>query len=114
MCEAQYSSNAIAVAVKVLRRIYGESPSEWTVSLNEVAAIIDTGLNEDRRRQQELVEAYQQTIEAVDILSKPPLWPEQPRQQQLRSMLSDRLEAIQELARRMTKITGRTDASSDN
>ena len=101
MCEAQYSSGAIAVAVKVLRRIYGETPSEWKVSLGEIAEIIDRGLNEDRRQQLELVEAYQETIRVVDLLSKPPLWPDRPQQEHLRSMLSDRLEAINDLAQRM-------------
>jgi hypothetical protein len=113
MCEAKNSPEAISVAVQVLRRIYGENPpSEWKVSLNAIAAIIDEGLNEDRRRQRDLIEQYQETFRAVDLLSKPPLWPDRPQQEQLRSMLSDRLEAIQDLARQMT--TRRTETSSDD
>ena len=113
MCEAKNSPEAIAVAVQVLRQIYGENPpSGWKVSLNAIAAIIEQGFQEDRRQQLALIEAYQETIRAVDLLSKPPLWPDRPQQAQLRSMLSDRLEAIQDLAQRMT--TRRTKTSSDD
>lgn len=96
------------MAAQVLRRVYGENPSEWKVSLNEIAAIIDQGLNDERREHRELVEIYQQAIEAVDLLAAPPLWPEGPQREQLRSLLSDRLEAIHRLAQQVTGTIRRT------
>jgi hypothetical protein len=85
----------------VLRRIY-ERSSDLDVSANEIAAIIDQGLNDERQQQRERLKIYQEAIQAVDMLSKPPLWPEKPQRERLRSMLSDRLEAINDLARRLT------------
>ena len=106
MCDVPNSPIANAIAVQVLRRIYGDNPSGWNVSPNDLAAIIDHGLDHERQQHREQLEIYQQAIEAVDLLSKPPLWPERPQEEQLRSMLSDRLQAIHELARRVTETTG--------
>jgi HD superfamily phosphodiesterase len=97
------SPTADAIAVQVLWRIYGQ-PSEWKVSHDEIAAIIDRGFNEERRQHRELVQIYQEAIQAVDLLSEP-LRPEGSQREQLRSMLSDRLEAIHRLLRQVTAIT---------
>ncbi len=97
------SPTANAIAARVLRRIY-ERSSDLEVTANEIASIIDQGLNDERQEQRERLEIYQEAIQAVDMLSKPPLWSEKPRVQQLRSMLNDRLEAINDLARRLTRI----------
>ena len=105
MCQAPSSPTANAIAVQVLRRICGDNPTEWNVSPNDITAIIEQGLDSERQQHRELLEIYQQAIEAVDLLSRPPLWPERPQEEQLRSMLSDRLQAIHELARRVTETT---------
>ena len=98
------SPTADAIAAQVLWRIYGQ-PSEWKVTADEIATIIDQGLNDERRQHRELVEVYREALQAVDLLSQPPQWPEGPQREQLRSMLSDRLEAIHRLARQVTEIT---------
>jgi len=112
MCQVPNSPTANAIAVRVLRRIYGENPSDWKVSPNEIAAIIEKAVNDARQQQRELLEIYQEAIEAVDLLSKPPLWSEEPRREQLRSMLNDRLEAIHQLARRVAEASGQAQRSS--
>lgn len=98
---------ANAVAEEVLRRIYGDDLVGCKVSLDEVAAIIEEGIRHDRQHQRELVEMYEKAIEAVDLLSRPPQAIDIPRPEQLRSILSDRLDAIQQLARKVTDTTTR-------
>ena len=98
---------ANAVAEEVLRRIYGDDLLGCKVTLDEIAAIIEEGLKHDRHHQRELLEMYEKAIEAVDLLSRPPQSPEVPKPEMLRSMLSDRLDAIQNLARKVTDTTTR-------
>ena len=98
---------ANAVAEEVLRRIYGDDLLGCTVSLDEIAAIIEEGFKHDREQQRELVEMYEKAIEAVDLLSRPPQAIDIPRPEQLRSILSDRLDSIQQLARKVTDTTAR-------
>ncbi|HTD88822.1 MAG TPA: hypothetical protein VK850_19780 [Candidatus Binatia bacterium] len=98
---------AFAVAEEVLRRIYGDDLLGCKVSLEEIAAIVEEGLKHDKNHQRELVEMYEKAIEAVDLLSRAPQNPEVPKPEQLRSMLSDRLDAIQQLARKVMDTTVR-------
>ena len=98
---------ANAVAEQVLRRIYGDDLLGCRVSLDEIAAIVEEGLRHDKHHQRELVEMYEKAIEAVDLLSRPPQAAEIPQPEQLPSMLSDRLDAIQRLARKVMDTTAR-------
>jgi len=98
---------ASAVAEEVLRHIYGDDLAGCKVSLDEIAQIIEEGLKHDKNHQRELVEMYETAMEAVDLLSRPPQNPEIPKPEQLRSMLSDRLDSIQQLARKVMDTTGR-------
>ena len=98
---------ATAVAEEILRRIYGDDLLGCKVSLEEIALIVQEGLKQDRHHQQELNELYEKTIEAVSLLSAPPPTQEVPTPEQLRSMLSERLDAIQKLARKVMDMTAR-------
>ena len=102
-----------AVAEEVLRRIYGDDLVGCKVSLDEIAAIIEEGFKHDRNHQRELVEMYEKAIEALDLLSRPPQNPDIPKPEQLRSMLSDRLDAIQQLARKVMDTTSRLEKPAE-
>jgi hypothetical protein len=98
---------AIVVAEEILRRIYGDDLIGCKVSLEEIAAIVEEGLKQDKRHQHELAEMYEKAIEAVNWLSTPPQTAEMPSPEQLRSILSERLDAIQKLARKVIDTTAR-------
>ena len=98
---------ATVVAEEILRRIYGDDLLGCKVSLEEIAAIVEAGLKHDKTQQQELVEMYEKAIEAVNLLATPPQTQEVPTPEQLRSMLGDRLDAIQKLARKVMDTTAR-------
>lgn len=98
---------ATAIAEEVLRRIYGDDLLGCKVSLEEVAALVEEGLKHDRRHQQELIEMYEKAIEAVSLLATPPQTQQVPSADELRSMLSERLDAIHRLARKVMDTTAR-------
>lgn len=104
---------ATIVAEEVLRRIYGDDLVGCKVSLEEIAAIIEEGFKQNKQQQHELVEMYEKAIEAVHLLSTPPQSSEMPSPEALRSMLSDRLDAIQKLARKVMDTTARLQKLSD-
>ena len=94
---------AKAVAEEILRRIYGDDLIGCTVSLDQIAAVVDEGFKQER----ELIEMYEKAIEAMSLLSTPPQAEEVPTPEQLRSLLGDRLDAIQKLARKVMDTTAR-------
>lgn len=98
---------AMAVAEEILRNIYGDDLLGCKVSLDDVAAIVEEGLKGDKRQQRELIEMYEKAIEAVSLLSTPPQTQEVPTPDQLRSLLGERLDAIQKLARKVMETTAR-------
>jgi len=104
---------ANAVAEEVLRHIYGDDLLGCKVSLDEIAALIEEGLKQERNQNRELLEMYEKAIEAVDLLSRPPQAIDIPRPEQLRSILSDRLDSIQQLARKVTDTTARLQKPAD-
>lgn len=94
---------ATAVAEEILRRIYGDDLLGCKVSLEEIAEVVELGLKQDR----ELIEMYEKAIEAVNLLSMPPQTEAMPSPEELRSMLGERLDAIQKLARKVIDTTAR-------
>ena len=104
---------ATAVAEEILRRIYGDDLQGCKVSLDEIAAIVDEGFKHAGQQQRDLVEMYEKAIEAVHLLSTPPQTQEVPTPEQLRSMLGDRLDGIQKLARKVMDTTARLQSPTD-
>ena len=100
---------ATAIAEEILRRIYGDDLLGCKVSLEEVAAVVETGFKEQR----DLIEMYEKAIEAVSLLSTPPQTQGMPSPDQLRTMLGERLDAIQKLARKVIDTTTRLQKSTD-
>lgn len=103
---------ATAVAEDILRRIYGDDLHGCKVSLDEIAAVVEAGLKMSRERQ-ELIEMYEKAIEAVSLLATPPQTQEMPTPEELRTMLGERLDAIQKLARKVMETTARVQKPVD-
>jgi hypothetical protein len=104
---------ATAVAEEILRRIFGDDLLGCKVSLEEIAAIVEEGLKQDKQHQRELNQLYEKSMEAVSLLSTPPQPQEVPTPEQLRSLLGDRLDAIQKLARKVIDTTARVQKPAD-
>src|SRR5688572_7095117 len=98
---------ATAVAEEILRRIYGDDLHGCKVSLEEIAALVEGGLRQTDQHRGELIEMYEKAVEAVNLLATPPQTQDMPSPEELRSMLSERLDAIQKLARKVMDTTAR-------
>jgi hypothetical protein len=91
---ARSQSQAQAIAEDVLRTIYGDDYKGCTASPDQIAAIIQTGLQRHQGSEGELLGLYEKVIEAVDLLSKPPEISKITDPAELRVLLSERLDAI--------------------
>jgi hypothetical protein len=82
------------LAEEVLRTIYGDDYQGCTVSLDQVAAVIDKGLQERTSQINDLLELYEKVVEAADLLSTPPDVSKVTDPDQLRTLLGERLDGI--------------------
>jgi hypothetical protein len=85
---------SIATAEEVLRTIYGDDFAGCTVSLNEVAAVISGGLQQKMAAEADLLGLYEKVVEALHLLSTPPDKNKVTDPAELRTLLSERLDAI--------------------
>ena len=89
---------ATRIAEHVLRAIYGDDFRGCTVSLDEIAAIIRAGREADKEIGSEVSEMLAGVVEAVHLLSTPPDRSQVPDPVQLQSLLSKRLDSINEIS----------------
>ena len=85
---------AAFLAEEILRTIYGDDYQGCTVSPDQVAAVIQKGLERRQSQTNDLLELYEKVVEAVDLLSTPPDVSKVTDPQQLRALLSERLDGI--------------------
>lgn len=96
-------------AEEVLRVIYGDDLKGCAVSLDSVAAAIRAPVGEYTRHNSELAELHLKAFEAVQLLATPPASGKTLSPEDLRSLLSERLDQIRELA---TKVLSATQAAA--
>ena len=85
---------AFVAAEDVLRTIYGDDLTGCKVSLDAIAAVIDQSLKQTAARNGEWLELYEKVVEAVHILSTPPDKTKVTDPNELRGLLTQRLDAI--------------------
>jgi hypothetical protein len=68
----QLDRTAIATAEEILRVIYGDDLQGCAVSLDSIAAVIRTGLEEHARIGDEIAALHAKAFEAVQLLATPP------------------------------------------
>ena len=85
---------AAFLAEQILRTIYGDDYQGCTVNPDAIATVIQKGLTDRQSRADDLLELYEKVIEAVDLLSTPPDVSKVTDPEQLRSLLSERLDGI--------------------
>ena len=100
-------SFAAFLAEEILRTIYGDDYQGCTVSPDQVAAVIQKALQKRKSQADDLVELYEKVVEAIDLLSTPPDVSKVTDPEQLRSLLSERLDGIHTVTAKTIQTTGR-------
>src|SRR5262249_32490768 len=104
---------AFSLTEQVLRKIYGDDFKGCTVRLDDLASVIHEGLATNRNRTEELIELYEKVVEAVHLLSTPPDAKSVMDPNELRSLLSERLDAIHSVTARTMQATTRVRKAAD-
>ena len=115
MSEAQsHEPSELLIAENILRLIYGDDFKGCTVRLEDVAALIAAGRISGERQTSELLELYEKLLEALDLLSTPPDVKKVSDPNELRSLLSERLDAIHSLTVRTLETVARVKKQQNN
>lgn len=85
---------AMSIAEEVLRTIYGDDYKGCTVSPSAVGTVIQNGLRTYATGHQDLIGLYEKVVEAVHLLSTPPDVSKVSDPNELRTLLSQRLDGI--------------------
>ena len=103
--DAPSNSAAVNAAEEVLRTIYGDDFTGCTVSLDSISAIIQGALSDSTAQQHALLELYEQLVDALHRLSTPPDASKVTDADELRVLLSERLDAIHGLTTKTLQTT---------
>jgi hypothetical protein len=96
---------ARAAAEEILRIIYGDDLAGCTVSLDRITAVISTAMTGQAHVDRAISELNDKAYEAIRLLSTPPANGESLNPDELRSLLSERLDNIQALAQKVIAAT---------
>ena len=92
-------------AEEILRIIYGDDLAGCTVSLDRITAVISGAITGQAQVDRAIVELNDKAYEAIRLLSTPPANGSSLNADELRSLLSDRLDKIQTLANKVIAAT---------
>src|SRR5438067_4952397 len=96
---------ARAAAEEILRIIYGDDLVGCTVSLDRITEVISTAMAGQAQFDRAIAELNEKAYEAIRLLSTPPANGSALGADELRSLLSDRLDKIQILANKVIAAT---------
>ncbi len=103
-------TTARTAAEEILRIIYGDDLEGCTVSLDRITEVISTAMAGQAQFDRAIADLNEKAYEAIRLLSTPPANGPNLNADELRSLLSDRLDKIQTLA---TKVIAATKAPKD-
>ena len=92
---------ARAAAEDILRLIYGDDLTGCTVSLDRITEVILSAMTGHAQFSRAVEDLNQKAYEAIRLLSTPPANGQSLNADELRSLLSDRLDKIQTLAQKV-------------
>jgi hypothetical protein len=104
---------ARAAAEEILRIIYGDDLAGCTVSLDRITAVIATAMTGQAHVDRAIAELNDKAYEAIRLLSTPPADGASLNADELRSLLSDRLDKIQALANKVIAATKSQNETAD-
>src|SRR4051812_34858650 len=96
---------ARAAAEEILRIIYGDDLTGCTVSLDRITGVISGAMTGQGQVDRAIAELNEKAYEAIRLLSTPPADGQSLNPDELRSLLSDRLDKIQTLANKVIAAT---------
>lgn len=96
---------AVETAEEILAAIFGEDLKGCTFSLDEVAKVVNEALKKRTAEAEEIIELYEKVVEALHLLSSPPENAKTLDANELRSLLSQRLDSIRTLTTRTMQTT---------
>lgn len=105
---------ANSAAEEVLRIIYGDDLEGCAVNLDSIATVVRSALDEQAAHDRELAELHEKGFEAIQLLSTPPPHGEKLAPEDLRSLLSERLDKIQTLSSRIIAATKAEQMAADD
>jgi len=85
---------AVSVAEEVLRIIYGDDYQDCRVNPATISAVVQEGFNQHAIQTQQLLALYEKVVEAIHTLSTPPDLTAVKNPDELRNLLSQRLDGI--------------------
>jgi len=103
---------ASTLSEEVLRRIYGDDFQGCNIHPEVIATLIQDGLNADRKEASDLIELYEKVVEAVHLLSTAPDSKSITDPDELRTLLTQRLDAIHTVTTRTRQTTARLHKSA--
>jgi len=105
--ESDHSKQPVAraAAEDILRLIYGDDLAGCTVSLDKITEIIVSAMTGHADFNRAVADLNQKAYEAIRLLSTPPANGQALNADELRSLLSDRLDKIQTLAQKVIAAT---------
>ena len=96
---------ARVAAEEILRIIYGDDLEGCTVSLDRITEVISTAMARQAQFDRAIADLNEKAYEAIRLLSTPPANGPSLNADELRSLLSDRLDKIQTLATKVIAAT---------
>ena len=96
---------ARVAAEEILRIIYGDDLEGCTVSLDRIMEVISTAMAGQAQFDRAIADLNEKAYEAIRLLSTPPANGPSLNADELRSLLSDRLDKIQTLATKVIAAT---------
>ena len=96
---------ARAAAEEILRIIYGDDLAGCTVSLDRITDVISSAMTGQAQVDRAIAELNDKAYEAIRLLSTPPANGQSLNADELRSLLSERLDKIQALANKVIATT---------
>ena len=88
-------------AEEILQAIYGDDLTGCAVRLETVAAVVFRAMRQAAEIDREMLGLYEKAVEALHLLSTPPVPGTLPAPQDMLALLSDRLDAIRQLTQKL-------------
>ncbi|MEN3370394.1 MAG: hypothetical protein V7609_2537 [Verrucomicrobiota bacterium] len=103
--DSQTPGAARAAAEEILRIIYGDDLEGCTVSLDRITTVISTAMAGQTQIGRAIAELNEKAYEAIRLLATPPADGPSLNPDELRTLLSERLDKIQSLATKVIAAT---------
>ena len=104
---AHHNDLSSQLAEEILRILYGDDFKGCAVHPDQIAAVINAGLKPRQMHADQLLELYEKVVEAIDLLSTPPDPAKVSSPEQLRALLSERLDTIHSVTRKTIQTASR-------